>query len=411
MNARIEPRLALDQGTKTRNAPFPPWPSYTSQQVNRAAEVLRSGAVNYWTGQECREFEMEFSTKFESRHAIALANGTVALELALEALDIGPDDEVVVTPRTFLASASSIVRRGAVPVFADVDPDSQNITARTIGKVLTSKTRAILPVHLAGWPCDMTGICALAKEHGLKVIEDCAQAIGAKTNGKYAGSFGHVGAHSFCQDKIVTTGGEGGMVVTDDENLWDRMWSLKDHGKKFSTVFPKDPVPAGQGFRWLHESFGTNGRLTEMQAAIGRAQLEVLSEWIETRRHHAARLTECFKGVPALRVTLPPRDVHHVYYKYYTFVRPERLRRGWDRERIMAAITAEGIPCYSGSCSEVYLEKAFEGTGFAPKHRLPVARELGETSLMFLVHPTLHDDDIEDTCAAVRKVFAVASRD
>ena len=355
-------------------------------------------------------FEQEFSEQFGSKYAVAVANGTVALELALEALGIGSGDEVVVTPRTFLASASSIVRLGARPVFADVDRDSQNITAETIESVITDKTRAILPVHLAGWPCDMVDIGALAEEHDLKIIEDCAQAIGATLDGQCVGTFGDIGTHSFCQDKIVTTGGEGGMVVTDDEDLWNRLWSLKDHGKRHSTVYSEQPAGNRYGFRWLHESFGTNARMTEFQSAIGRQQLRLLPEWLKIRRRHASRLTSCFEELPAMRTTLPDARCSHAYYKYYAFVRPDQLKSGWSRDRIMAEISELGVPCFSGSCSEVYLEKAFDNTGFAPPGRLPVARELGETSLMFLVHPTLGDEEIDETCSAVRQVMNAATR-
>jgi len=266
-------------------------------------------------------------------------------------------------------------------------------------------------VHLAGWPCDVDEICVLADEHNLKIIEDCAQAIGAKFNDRDVGSFGDIGAYSFCQDKIMTTGGEGGMLVTQREDLWSRLWSLKDHGKNYATVYPAMLPIKNDGFRWLHESFGTNGRMTEMQAVLGRAQLKVLPQWLAVRRRHADQLTDCFKYIRGLRVTVPSQPHLHAYYKYYAFVRPEHLKLNWDRDKIMAAINAEGIPCFSGSCSEIYLEKAFNGTGFSPLERLPIAKELGETSLMFLTHPTLTEGDIEHTCAAVKKVFAVAMKD
>jgi dTDP-4-amino-4,6-dideoxygalactose transaminase len=389
------------------NNVFPPWPSFTDEEANAARDVILSNKVNYWTGTEGREFEKEFTSFSECGYAIALANGTVALELALYALNIGPGDEVITTSRTFIASASSIVMRGATPVMADVDPVTQNITAETIDAVLTNKTKAIIAVHLAGWPCDMDPILALAKKHRLKVIEDCAQAHGARYKGRPVGSIGDVGAFSFCQDKIMTTGGEGGMLTTNDSDLWAKAWAFKDHGKNFDAVYKRQHPP---GFRWLHESFGTNWRLTEMQSAIGRIQLRRLEGWVDSRRRHAFVLNEAFGAIPALRLTLPSEEIFHSYYKYYVFVRPDRLRDGWDRDRIMNAIAAEGIPCFSGSCSEIYLEKAFIGAGFGPVERLPVAKELGETSLMFLVHPTLSNDDMHDTVRAVEKVMIAASR-
>ncbi len=389
------------------NTSFPPWPCFTCEEAEAVSRVLLSNKVNYWTGQECREFENEFAAWAGCEHAIALANGTVALELALKALDIGPGDEVIVTPRTFLASVSCIAMVGAKPVFADVDADSQNITAETIRAVLTPQTRAIICVHLAGWPCDMGPILALANEHGLKVIEDCAQAHGATYKGRLVGSMGHVGAWSFCQDKIMTTGGEGGMVTTRDRDLWSRMWSYKDHGKSWEAVYERQhPV----GFRWLHESFGTNGRMLEMQAVIGRIQLKRMADWVAIRMANAEHISEVCRRYPVVRVPVVPDDVTHAWYKLYVFVQPQYLADGWSRDRIIDEILAQGVPCYSGTCPEVYLEKAFDDTGFRPAERLPVARQLGETSLMFLVHPTLTAAEIDKTCAVLDQVLVRASR-
>lgn len=387
-------------------------------------QVLLSNQVNYWTGNEGRTFEKEFAAWVGTQHAIALANGTVALEIALQALDIGPGDEVIVSPRTFLASVSSIIWVGARPVFADVDLDSQNITAETIVAVLTPKTRAIICVHLAGWPCDMDSILALAAQHQLRVIEDCAQAHGARYKGQSVGAIGDIGCWSFCQDKIMTTGGEGGMVTTNDEALWRRMWAHKDHGKSYAAVYEREhPL----GFRWLHEDFGTNARLTEMQAAIGRIQLQRMPEWTHRRNAHAAAITQALVSytgpdgcirVPPFRCRNCPSstdapsctlDCVHACYKYYCFVRPDNLAPGWNRDRIIAEINAAGVPCYPGSCSEVYLEKAFDGTGYRPTQRLPNAKILGETSLMFLVHPTLTSAEINKTTTVIASVLQQAS--
>ncbi len=399
------PKHSIHFDTPARTAPLAPWPFYEQAEISAATVPLSTGKVNYWTGTEGRDFEKEFAAYTGCNHAIALTNGTVALELALYALGIGSGDEVIVTSRTFIASASAAVMRGAIPVMADVDPKSQNITADTIKSVLTPKTKAIICVHLAGWPCDMDPIMVLAKERGLKVIEDCAQCHGATYKGRPVGSLGDVAAFSFCQDKIMTTGGEGGMLTTNDEEIWRKAWEFKDHGKSWDAVYNREHP---QGFRWLHESFGTNWRLTEIQSAIGRLQLRKLPQWTKRRRDNAAILTQVFSNISAFRVTIPPEDIGHAYYKYYVFVRPELLRAEWSRDRIMAAVNAEGIPCFSGSCSEIYLEKAFDG--IRPEERLPVAKELGETSLMFLVHPTLNAADMEDTCRAVEKVMRVAMR-
>ncbi len=390
---------------KQSENPMSPWPHFDEDQVNAVAEVLRSGKINYWTGEHGRLFEQEFADFVGCRHSIAVANGSVALELALYGLDIGVGDEVITTSRTFIATASSIVLRGATPVFADIDRDSQNLTLETIQKVVTPDTRAIIAVHLAGWPCDIDELMDFAEDRGIKVIEDCAQAQGASFRGKQAGSMGHVAAFSFCQDKIMTTGGEGGMVTTNDKDLWSKMWSYKDHGKSWDLVHKKNNGP---GFRWLHDSIGTNWRMTEMQAVLGRLQLKKLAGWTEQRRGNAQRIWNTMSSCAALRVPEVPGFIQHAAYKCYAFVRPERLRDDWDRDRIMSAINDRGVACFSGSCSEVYLEQAFAQTGH-PASRLPVARELGETSLMFLVHPTLSEDEIERSCVAITEVMQSAT--
>lgn len=387
------------------NTPFSPWPSFTEEEADAVRSVILSNKVNYWTGNECREFETEFAAWTGTEYAVALTNGTVALDLALKALGVGAGDEVVVTPRTFLASVSSIVNAGAVPVFAEVDRDSQNITADTIRAVLSPRTRAVICVHLAGWPCDMDPIMALANECGLKVIEDCAQAHGAIYKGRKVGSIGHVGAWSFCQDKIMTTGGEGGMVTTNDKHLWSRMWSYKDHGKSWEAVYERQHAP---GFRWLHESFGTNWRMLEAQAVIGRIQLRRMSGWQTSRLANAECIWAAAGESPALRIPTIPQDVVHAAYKAYVFVEPASLREGWTRDRILGAIIERGVPAFSGSCSEVYLEKAFDGTDWRPARPLPIARELGETSLMFLVHPTLTEQEVARTCQVLQEVMAQA---
>ncbi|MHC8321510.1 DegT/DnrJ/EryC1/StrS family aminotransferase [Pseudomonas sp. GB2N2] len=390
------------------NSPFSPWPSFSEEEASAVRDVILSNKVNYWTGQECREFEKEFAVWTGTRYAIALANGTVALDLAFRALDIGAGDEVIVTSRTFLASVSSIVNAGATPVFADVDRDSQNITADTIAAVLTPRTRAVVCVHLAGWPCDMDPIMTLAHEHDLKVIEDCAQAHGAKYKGRSVGSIGHVGAWSFCQDKIMTTGGEGGMVTTNDRDLWSDMWSYKDHGKSWEAVYEREHAP---GFRWLHESFGTNWRMLETQGVLGRIQLRRMQQWQDVRLANSRKIWEAAQQLAGLRVPVIPAEYLHAAYKCYVFIEPDTLKPDWSRDRVLNEIAARGVPCFSGSCSEVYLEKAFDNTEWRPLERLRVAQELGETSLMFMVHPTLAAVEIDKTCRVLGEVMNEAIAD
>jgi dTDP-4-amino-4,6-dideoxygalactose transaminase len=388
------------------NTPFSPWPSFTAEEAAAVSQVVLSNKVNYWTGTECREFEKEFAAWCGTKYAVALSNGTLALDLALKALGVGPGDEVVVTPRTFIASVSCVVNAGATPVFADVEPDSGNISAATIAKVLTPRTKAVICVHLAGWPCDMDPIMALADTHGFKVVEDCAQAHGAHYKDRSVGSIGHVAAWSFCQDKIMTTGGEGGMVTTNEEALWRSMWAYKDHGKSYAAVYERQHPP---GFRWLHESFGTNWRMLEVQAAIGRIQLRKMAGWTNRRTQNAQAILAACRPHAAVRVP-EIEGSKHAYYKCYVYVQPEKLAPGWSRDRIVEAINARGVPCYQGSCSEVYLEKAFDNTGWRPAQALPTAKNLGETSMMFLVHPTLTDSEIQKTCHAVGEVLKLASQ-
>ena len=388
------------------NTNFSCWPSFTEEEADAVRNVILSNKVNYWTGQETRTFEKEFAAWSGTEYAVALANGTVALDLALKVLGVGSGDEVVVTSRTFLASVSSIVNAGAAPIFADVDLDSQNITAESIRAVLTPRTKALICVHLAGWPCDMDPIMALASEHGLKVIEDCAQAHGAYYKGRPVGSIGHIGAWSFCQDKIMTTGGEGGMVTTNDRQLWADMWAYKDHGKSWEAVYEREHAP---GFRWLHESFGTNWRMLEVQAVIGRIQLRRMQDWHRARLDNAQSIWTAARLLPALRVPDLPDDEVHAAYKCYVFVRPQCLKPDWSRDRILNEIIARGVPAFSGSCSEVYLEKAFDNTDWRPAQRLANARELGETSMMFMVHPTLTGQEIALTCKVISEVVQQAS--
>lgn len=402
--AEATSELAINGGKPVRVRRFPSWPHFSDDEIAAVTEVMRSGRVNYWTGEQCGAFEEEFAAACGCKHAIAVTNGTIALELALRALGIGPGDEVITSSRTFIASASCISMCGATPVFADVDPDSQNVSFDTFRAVLSKKTRALIAVHLAGWPCEMSSIVDFARDHNLFVIEDCAQAQGAKSEGRLVGSFGDIAAFSFCQDKIMTTLGEGGMITTNNRSLWEKVWALKDHGKNPISIHQKSHT---NGFRWMHDCVGTNARMTEAQAAVGRSQLRKVPEWLKKRRSNASMLSAALSSISALRVPVPDSTIEHAFYRLYVFVRPDELKDGWSRDRIMSAIEAEGVPCYAGSCSEVYLEKAFAGG--CPRTRLPVARELGETSLAFLVHPTLLEEDIQDTCAAVEKVMRAAA--
>ncbi|MDA1163713.1 MAG: DegT/DnrJ/EryC1/StrS aminotransferase family protein [Planctomycetota bacterium] len=400
-------RLARDGGTPVRTESLSPWPIFDDEMVEAVSDVLRSGKVNYWTGQQVRRFEKHFAEFVGSNFGVAVSNGTVAIELALHALGIEAGDEVIVPPRTFIATASAVAVRGAVPIFADIDPVSGNVTADSIAEVITPATRAIIVVHAAGWSCDMDPIMDLARRHGLRVIEDCAQSHGATYNGRHTGTIGDIGAFSFCQDKIVSTGGEGGMIVTDCPDLWERAWSFKDHGKGWDAI--QNCNQQRTVFKWLHESIGTNWRMTEMQAAIGQIALRRLPEWVAARRVNAALLDEAFARIPGLQVLTPPEGTKHSYYKHYVMVSPDALSDKWSRDEIVRSIQQEGIPCGSGLCCEIYLEQAIRNASLAPAERLPNARELGDRCIMFVVHPTLSREEIEDTIAATAKVMRVVT--
>jgi dTDP-4-amino-4,6-dideoxygalactose transaminase len=383
------------------------WPFYEEDEIADVVEVLRSGRVNAWTGPYVEAFERSYAAHLGRRHAVALANGSVALDLALHALAVRPGDEVIVTPRSFVASAACVPLAGGIPVFADVDPDSQNLTAATIEPKITPRTKGIIAVHLAGWPCEMDAIMELARSKGLWVVEDCAQAHGAEYRGRPVGVFGDIAAFSFCQDKIITTGGEGGLLVMDDEALWSTAWSYKDHGKSYATVFHKEHPP---GFRWLHESFGTNWRMTSIQAVLGLRQLGRLAASREKRARNAEVLLAAMRDLTALRTPEPPPGTQHAWYRLYTFVRPNHLKPDWNRDRILAAIGAAGVSCFSGSCPEIYLESAFVSRGLGPAERLPHSRLLGETSLAFLVDPAQDRSAMHRAAKVVRDVVGEASR-
>lgn len=383
------------------------WPKYDEKQINDVVAVLRSGQVNAWTGPYVKQFEQSYAHALDRRHSIAVANGSVALELALHAIGLKKNEEVIVTPRSFVASASCVPIVGGIPVFADIDPDSQNLTASSIERQISPETRAVIVVHLAGWPCDMDPIVELCKRNELWLIEDCAQAHGAEYRGRPVGSFGDIAVFSFCQDKIITTGGEGGLLVMDDDSLWERAWSRKDHGKSLKRLHQtKNPLV----FNWLHESFGSNYRMTSMQAVLGMRQLERLPDLVSQRERNAGILLEAARNLHALRTPTPPPDYRHAWYRFYTFVRPEKLKPDWDRNRIVTEINARGVPCFTGTCPEIYLEKCFIDAGFCPTNRLPNARALGETSLAFLVDPCQNDSSMAFAAKVLREVAQAAAR-
>jgi dTDP-4-amino-4,6-dideoxygalactose transaminase len=392
-SCRSEPLATSAPGAGTLELrPDEHWPFYAEDEIAAVTSVLRSGRVNQWTGPHVFQFEQACAERFGGRRAIALANGSVALELALRAFGIGSGDEVVVSPRSFVASAFCVTLVGATPVFADVDPESGNITPESVARVLSDKTRAIIPVHLSGWPADVPGMMDLVRGRDVKVIEDCAQAHGAEIGGESVGSFGDAAAFSFCQDKIISTAGEGGLLTVKGESAWAWAWSFKDHGKDYakSTAAPGEPGM----FRWVHDAIGTNWRLTGPQAAIGLAQLGKLDDWRAARTRNAEIWAEALQQVPGLRVPLPAgNSLRHAFYKlYFTIDRGSDEEAVELRSKILKQSADAGLRVFSGSCSEIYREGAF---GSQPHAECPVSRSLGARSLMVEVHPTLRPDLLE----------------
>jgi len=396
--------LAAFGGAPHLDSPWAPWPAFTQSEVEAVAGVLRSGRVNYWTGGFGREFEAEYSQSLGRKHALCVANGTLALELALRAFAIGPGDEVLVPCRTFIATASAVVAVGATPVLADVDSVHGLLDLSSAEELLTASTRAIIPVHLGGMPCDMTAMCEFARKHSLIVIEDCAQAHGARWLDGAVGSHGDAAAFSFCQDKIITTGGEGGMLLLDDQDAYERAWSYRDHGK--SRVLVEQPsTGSARTVRYIHESLGSNWRLTEMQSVIGLLQLRRLPEIVETRTSNARVLARGLSGLPGVRVPAVPGGATPSYYRQYVTIVPRELAPGWNRDRILEACAAEGVPCFEGSCADIGREQAM--VDYAGGDR-PGATTLGANSLALLVHPGLTTSYMEQVVAAVGKVMRAA---
>lgn len=380
------------------------WPHYGADEIAAVAACLESGKVNQWTGPHVADFERAYAMYVGAGQAIALANGSLALELALRAFGIGPGEEVIVTPRSFVASASCVMLVGATPVFAEVDALSGNITAESILAVITPRTRAIIPVHLGGWPADMPAIMAVARQYGLKVVEDCAQAHGASIDGKPVGSFGDAAAFSFCQDKIITTGGEGGLVIFQDEAAFSWARSFKDHGKNFTAAM----APAEPGiFRWLHDNLGTNWRMTSIAAVIGEKQLCKLDNWRDIRERNAAIWASELSALEAIRVPWPGTDIRGAFYKFYCYVDRQGDEGEWFRDEIIQTALVAGLRVFAGSCSEIYREKLFKHLDIPP---LPVARQLGRTSLMLEVHPTLDEQRLRDQAAGLCQVIDAVLR-
>ena len=383
-----------------------PWPHYTTEEIQACSTILSNGSVNFWTGNECIQFEQEFALAMDTKYAIALANGSLALSAAYRSIGITHGDEVITTPRSFIATSSELALLGATLVFADVDPFSGSITASTIEPLITQRTKAIVVVHLGGWPADIIPIIQLARKYNIFIVEDCAQAHGAKINGQSVGSFGDVSAWSFCQDKIISTAGEGGMVTTNNQSIYQSIYRYKDHGKLESLrTSKKSPSTSYQP---VHQDLGTNLRMTELQAAIGRIQLRNLKFTIDTRCYNATYLINYLSDIPLINFYAPPLHITHAWYKLYGYLNPDHLSATSSRDNIITSLRELGYPCFSGSGSELYNEPCL--TNYSKASYCPTSEALGKSSLMFLVHPTITKSQLHQYAIAISSVLKKASR-
>lgn len=389
--------LAVNGGTPVRTEPFPPWPHFEEAEKRAVQAVLDSDDVNYHRGVCGITFERRFAEWVGVRYGLAVTNGGAALQCAVAASGARPGDEVIVPAHTYIASDLAAVWAGATPVFADCDPATLNVSAETIEPLITERTRAIVAVHMYGRPCTMDGIMALAQERGLMVIEDCAQSHGATYGGRRTGAIGHIAAFSFCQTKHMTTGGEGGMVVTDDLDLARLARAEAHYGALYEA-----PDESG---RWRGSARGSiigyNLRMTEMQSAIGLAMLDRLDDYVATRRRLAAYLTEGLAGT-ALRPIPEGADRTHSYFRYDTLFDEEAV--SLSRNEYVRAVGAEGVPISMGSSFMNHRDPRF--AGLKRDTDCPVSEEIGRRVVTLEVYPTITENDCDDLLAAVRKVEA-----
>jgi dTDP-4-amino-4,6-dideoxygalactose transaminase len=387
---------------------------YSKSQIQSVTSILKKNKTNYWTGDHGRLFVREFSKYHSVKYSVCVSNGSVALEIALRALALKAGSSVLVTPRSFVISASCVLNMGLKPIFADVDLNG-NVNIEGIKKAYKPGVKAIIVVHLNGLSCDLDPIVKFAKEKKLYLIEDCSQAHGAIYKGKKVGTFGDIAIWSFCQDKIISTGGEGGMISTNSKKLWLTCWSIKDHGKNYNSVFYKKHKT---GFRWLHDNLGSNYRMTEMQAAIGRIQLKSLDNQLKIRNAIAniylSELKDYYQKYHLLQKpdfkcqTCPFKQNEkkckkclHAFYRLNLFINKNKIKQ----IKLIEQFNKNKINCSVGSCPEIYREKIFKKLKFYPKKRLSNAKLLGETSLMFPIDPARSMAKVKTEINSIKKIF------
>jgi dTDP-4-amino-4,6-dideoxygalactose transaminase len=351
-------KLAIEGGPKAVRNQLTPWPQFDERAIKSVEEVLRSGKVNYWTGKRGMEFEKRFAEWQGSKYAISVATGTAALHVSLAALGIGPGDEVIVPSYTFIATSFSVVQAGAIPRFADVNLDDHCISVESAEKLVNERTKAIMPVHLYGNVCDMDKIHTFAKKHKLFVIEDNAEAFGGEYKGRKTGTLGQMAGCSFCQNKTFTTGGEGGMVTTDDEDLAWLARSFRDHG--YDVKQRLNLLELEQKLPYIHNMVGWNYRMTEMQSVIGLAELERMDSWnMPARRRNAKILMDALKPLPQVKYSpIDTPERRNGWYVLAFSLNIEQMR--CDIKEFVKSAAAEGVPCWKVFWPQCHTEAAFQ---------------------------------------------------
>ncbi len=423
----VSQKLAIDGGPKAVTNTLPGWPQFDENAIRAVEAVLRSGKVNYWTGPKGMEFERRFAEWQGSKYAISVATGTAALHVCLSALGIGPGDEVIVPSYTFIATSFAVLQAGAIPRFADVNLEDHCISVASAEKLVNRRTKAIIPVHLYGNVCDMDPLLEFARKHNLFVIEDNAEAFGGSYKGKKTGTLGHMAACSFCQNKTFTTGGEGGMVTTDDEELAWQARSFRDHG--YDVKERLNLLALEQKLPYIHNRLGWNYRMTEMQSAIGLAELERMDTWnMPRRRRNAHILMDMLGELP--RVKYMPIDTPERQNGWYVCAFSLDIENmGCDIQQFVAAATAEGCPCWKVFWPQCHTERAFQerrgfgNSGFPftskeytdpesvdySKVEVPNARWHETHTFTCFAFPTCSEEDMKQIGAGLVKVIKAYS--
>lgn len=391
-------RLAVDGGVPVRTAPFPNWPMFGAEEERLILEVVRSGK---WGGNvklKLQELEDRFAKYHEARHAVSVVNGTLAITIALQAAGVAPGDEVIMPAYTFVATASAALLFGAIPVFVDIDEDSLLLDPEKIEALISPRTKAIVTVHIAGAPSNMTRLRELAQKYHLRLIEDAAQAVGARWNGRSIGALGDLGTFSFQSGKNITSG-EGGMILTNDDKLAEMAWSLANVGR------------VRHGGWYQHEHVGWNLRMTEFQAAILLAQMTRMEEQFDRREQNARRLDQLLSPISGVRtVASDPRIDRHAYHLYMFRIEPA-LADHIDKQDVVAKLNAEGIPVQAGyvalNRNQAIVEEVQKWTGTVRLNACPVSERMAEKEALWLGQNVLlgDDRDMDDIAQAVRKVF------